>query len=357
MFKLKTRIKLLLSITLCLLIFQLQTMAQDTPGLSGFFHITGGLFNYRTNTVARFIRSDISNKVTNSLYSAPNAETQVTPLGALELKYTFKNKKTQLFFGSSILDVVRLDFVQQLAVRKLLINGGHVSLGVLLSTVPVSVWEDPFLVNIERVESERKSLGARIQWANIAQSNIGIQYDIRKIELDELSGSSLGLSLEEQKLLDRNGFTHRMTINYTKKLGSSHTFMPTINITYSSTEGESKKGPGMSVEISHAYRKNRVVLVTNLSGGYRKYKAINPIYQTRQSNTEFGIVESLFYRLNNNPNRELLMTTSLAYVQSKSKIDFFSQSGLLVQLGIMLQFSPKLNSDGQDELKKSQTKK
>ena len=297
-------------------------MGQDAPGLSGFVHITGGTFNYRTNTVASFLKSGISEKVTNSLYTIPDAEFQATPLGALELKYTFKNKNTQLFFGSSILDVVRLDFVQQFAVRKLFKNDGYVSIGILLSTVPVSVWEDPFIVDVERVETIRNSLGVRMEWVNIAQSNIGVRYDIRKIELEEHSGKFLGLSIDEQKLLNRNGFAHRMTINYNKKISDSHTFVPTINVTYSDTKGESKKGLGMSVEISHAYNKKRIVLVTNLSGGYRKYKAINPIYQTRQSNTEFGIVESLFYRLNNNPNRALLMTASVAYVQSKSNIDF-----------------------------------
>ena len=349
MLKLKTQIKLQLCITLCLLIFHCPLVGQDTPGLSGFFHITGGIFNYRTNTVARFIKSGISKKVTNSLYTVPDAEFQATPLGALELKYTFKNKNTQLFFGSSILDIVRLDFVQQFAVRKLFKNNEYMSIGVLLSTVPVSVWEDPFIVDVERVETIRNSLGARMEWVNIAQSNIGVRYDIRKIELEEHSGNFLGLTIDEQKLLDRNGFTHRMTISYTKKISNSHTFVPVINISYSDTKGESKKGLGMSVEISHAYRKKRIVLVTNLSGGYRQYKAINPIYQTKQSNTEFGIVESLFYRLNNNPNRELLMTTSLAYVQSKSNINFFTQNGLLAQIGVMLRFSPKLEPDGKNE--------
>jgi len=351
--ELKTQIKLQLGITLSLLIFYGPLAGQDTPGLSGFVHITGGAFNYRTNTVAGFLKSGISEKVTNSLYTTPDTEFQTTPLGALELKYTIKNKKFQLFFGSSILDIVRLDFVQQFAVRKLFKNDGYVSIGILLSTIPVSVWEDPFIVDVERLETIRNSLGVRMEWVNIAQSNIGVRYDVRKIELEEHSGRSLGLSIDEQKLLDRNGFAHKMTINYTKKISNSHTFVPMINISYNNTNGESKKGPGMSVEISHAYSKNRIVLVTNLSGGYRKYEAINPIYQTKQSNTEFGIVESLFYRLNNNPNRVLLMTASMAYVQSISNIDFFTQSGLLGQIGVMLRFSPKQGAGRKDELQKN----
>lgn len=347
--KYKTQVKLKLGITLCLLIFNGQLVGQAASGLSGFFHITGGAFNYRTNTVAKFLRGGISEKVTNSLYTVPNTDFLATPLGAIELKYTFKNKNTQLFLGSSILDIVRLDFVQQFAVRKLFKNDGYVSIGMLLSTVPVSVWEDPFIVNIERVETNRNSFGVRMEWVNIAQSGIGVRYDIRKNELEEHSGEFLGLSIDEQKLLDRNGVTHRMTISYTKKISDSHTFVPMIHVTYSDTKGKSKQGPGMSVEISHAYSKKRIVLVTNLSGGYRKYKAVNPIFQTKQSNTEFGIVESIFYRLNNNPNRALLMTTSLAYVQSKSNIDFFTQSGLLAQIGVMLRFSPKLEPDGKNE--------
>ena len=337
--------KLSLFITLCLLLLYWPLMGQDAPGLSGFVHITGGMFNYRTNTIASFLNRGISDKVTNSLYTISDTEFQASPLGALELKYTFKNKKSQLFFGNSILDIVRLDFVQQFAIRKLFENNEYVSIGMLLSTVPVAVWEDPFIVDVERVATKRNSLGIRTEWANIAQSNIGLRYEIRKITLGEHSGSFLGLTLDEQNLLDRNGFDHRMTISYSKKFSNSHTFIPAINVKYNDANGKSKKGLGMSIEISHAYHKNKISLVSNLSGGYRKYSAVNPIYQTTQSNTEFSIVESLFYRLNNNLNRALLLTASVAYVQSRSNINFFTQSGLLAQLGIMLKFSPKLEPE------------
>ena len=327
------------------------SIAQDQPGLSGFVQFSGSYFNFSTNTISGFLKNDISETTTYSLYEKPLSQQLFSILGASELRYTFPKRKYQLYFGGSLLDVVRLDLVQQLAIRRLLVNNGFISVGVLGATIPVAVWQDPYVVGIERVETNRNSIGMRFEWSNILNSNFTFQYDIRGIEIEERSGDFLGLLSEEKNMLDRNGSLHRLKISYYKKYGEQHIIIPAFVIGYNNAKGEAKKGYGVILDVSYGYTKNRLTLATNISGGIRKYRASNPIYDKRQTNIEFGFTESVFYRLNNNPRAILLLNTSLAYVLSDSNIDFHTQSGFLVQLGIVLRFGPILEPKGKKESK------
>lgn len=322
------------------------SMAQDEPGLSGFIQISGSYFNFRTNTISGFLRKSASETTTYSLYERPQNQQLYSTLGATELRYTFPKRKYQLYFGGSLLDVVRMDMVQQLAIRRLLANNGFISLGVLGATIPVAVWEDPYLVDTERIETKRKSFGMRFEWSNLLQSNFTFQYDIRSIDIEERSGDYLGLLPEEKNLLDRNGSSHRLKISYYKKYGEQHAIIPAFVTVFMNAKGEAKRGYGLSLDISHGYHKNRLTLATNVSAGLRKFGASNPIYDTKQTNMEFGFTESVFYRLNKNPRAILLLNTSLAYLHSDSNIDFHIQSGFLVQIGIVLRFGPILKLKG-----------
>ncbi len=322
------------------------SIAQDQPGLSGFVQFSGSYFNFRTNTISGFLKNGISETTTYSLYENPNSQQLYSVLGAIELRYTFPKRKYQLYFGGSLLDVVRMDMVQQLAIRRLLVNNGFISVGVLGATIPVAVWEDPYVVGIERIETNRNSIGMRFEWSNILNSNFTFQYDIRNNKIEERSGDFLGLLSEEKNLLDRNGSLHRLEISYYKKYGEQHIIIPALVIEYKNTKGEAKRGYGIGLDVSHVYTNNRLTLATNLSGGIRKYRTSNPIYDKRQTNIEYGFTESVFFRLNNNPRAILLLNTSLAYLLSDSNIDFHTQSGFLVQLGILLRFGPIIQPKG-----------
>jgi len=344
------------SCRICILLFFLigsnyVSKAQDQPGLSGFVQLSGSYFNFRTNTISSFMKNKVSETITNSLYEKPQNQQLFSSLGASELRYTFSKRKYQIYFGGSLLDIVRMDLVQQLAIRRLLANNEFISIGVLGTTVPVSVWEDPYAIGVERTGTSRQSIGLRFEWSNILNSNVAFQYDLRGVNIDEKSGSTLDLSPEEMSLLNRNGTMHRLKTSYLKRVGKEHIIIPALIFSYTNTKGEAKRGYGIRLEASHAYTKKRITIASNIEGGLRKYKASNPIYDKKQTNVEFGFTESVFYRLNNNPKAVLLLNGSLTYLSSQSNIDFHSQSGFLVQLGLVFRFGPILTPPGRNESK------
>jgi len=330
---------------LVVLIFVLKhchVIAQDEPGLSGYIQLSYAYMNFRTNTVAGFLKSGISENITSSLYERPHSQQIFTSMAASEIKYTFKNKKWQLYFGGSLLDIVRLDLVQQFAVRMFPGDKGYVSLGILGTGVPVSVWSDPYATGIEREETERNSLGFRFEWLHIGPTNLGIQYDFRANALTEQSGMFLRLSDAERRLLDRNGFAQRIQINYYQQLSKAHTLIPAVIYRHINTKGTAKKGYGISADVSYGYTKKRFTSAANVAFGYRKYVAENPIYQKKQRNHEFSVTENVFYRINSNPKMALLLTSSVSYVLSESNIEFHSQNGFLFQIGMILKYGPLL---------------
>ena len=319
-----------------------KVVAQNEPGLSGFIQLSYAYMNFKTNTVAGFLRSGISESITSSLYEKPQSQQVFTSMGASEIKYTFKNKKWQLYFGGSLLDIVRLELVQQLAVRMFPGDKGYVSLGILGTGIPVSVWADSYVTGIEREETERNSLGFRFEWLYIGRSNFGIQYDFRTNAITEKSGEFLGLSDAERELLDRNGFAQHIKINYYKEFSKAHTLIPAVIFKLINTKGAARKGIGISTDVSYGYMKKRFTTATNVAFGYRKYVAENPVYQKKQRNYEFSVTENIFYRINKNPKFTLLLTSSVSYVLSESNIEFHSQNGFLFQIGMILKYGPLL---------------
>jgi len=323
--------------------------AQNEPGLSGFIQVSGAYLNFKTNTVAGFLRSGISEGTTPSLFEKPPSQQVFTSMAASEIKYTFKGRKWQLYFGGSLLDIVRLELIQQLAVRMFIGEKGYVGLGILGTGVPISVWTDPYVVGIEREATVRNSLGFRFEWTYIAQTNLGIQYDFRTNAITEQSGEFLGLSETERNLLDRNGFDQRIRVNYIKKISEGHSLLPDVTYKHFNANGAAKKGHGIGVGLTYSYKKSRFTSAANIAFGYRRYAAENPVYQIKQQNREFSVTENVFYRVNNNPRAALIVTGSVSYVLSDSNIDFHSQNGLLLSIGILFKYGPILRPKGYRE--------
>jgi len=81
---------------------------------------------------------------------------------------------------------------------------------------PTQTWEDPYVVGVNRKETDRTSRGPRIEYDKILGTGFGVQYTQRKTEIDkERSGTTqLGLPADQAKLLEREGDTRRLVGYY-----------------------------------------------------------------------------------------------------------------------------------------------
>lgn len=133
-------------------------------GFSGYIGPAAGAVRYKSNMIAglRKINVDFGEEITKSLTEEAESRTQGIGLLNFELGYNFAGTRTRLFVGSTLEDFIRFDLAQQVGVRQEIGNMGTLSAGILLSSIPVAVWKDPYVANSPRQDTDRESTGGRL---------------------------------------------------------------------------------------------------------------------------------------------------------------------------------------------------
>ncbi len=139
----------------------------EKSGFSGFVRPGIGYMRFKSNLVASFLGFDLSKRKTDSLIDTPDSESTPIALLPFSVEYTFASTRTQLFLGTELTDLIRFDFAQQAGVKQGIGKAGILQAGVLFSGIPAKVWRDPYVVNQDRDDTQRKSNGARLVWDRI----------------------------------------------------------------------------------------------------------------------------------------------------------------------------------------------
>lgn len=323
--------------------------AQDyaSPGFQGYVQLTGGPIWFASNTVSTLVRNSLTDSRAESFDEKASLNPLVTGLFQLEVGYTTKNSRYNFSFGNSLQDLVRFDVVQQLAFRRFLANEGYFGISYLLSTIPIGVWQDPYVLNEERVSTRRDSQGIRIELSKIGSTKLGVQYDVRFIRLDEKSGEYLNLTDQEMQLLDRNGLMHRMALTHRHTKGSFR-LLSTLRFIYDQSDGKASSGLGTTAEVTFGTFSGKVTNLATLFGSYWKSFEQNPVFSQTEQTTGIGVREVFYYQLTANPQRSWSAMVSASYILGKSNIDFLTTEGLLAQAGIIFRFKPSQASHTSD---------
>jgi opacity protein-like surface antigen len=315
-----------------------ETLPRES-GFSGFIQPGIGYLNYKSNMVASFLGFDLSDKKTDSLTDSPNSQDNVVALATFSLKYTFASTRTQLFIGTDLRDLIRLDLSQQLGIRQEIGALGILQGGFLFTAIPAKVWKDPYVVNQNRQETSRDSNGARLVWDRIFGSGLQLQYTYRMIDVgSEKSGQFLGLPANERRLLERDGDRHIGEIWYTFNIGKKHRLQPTFIYTKDNRDGDAMTSDGYDFQLTYAYQGESLAFIGNALLGRADYDEKNPIYGKTQEDDRYGIQGRLYYKnpwewslLGSNPMNFYVGAT---YVNSDANIDFYDQEIFLTSAGV-----------------------
>jgi hypothetical protein len=312
----------------------------EEGGISGRFSVGASWLRVKTNMVSGTKFGDLSDDRISSLLDEPDSETNINPAFGGELRYTFSDTRTQAFFGSALIDRLRFDFSQAIGLRKQWDETGIFEGAFLFNSIPIEVWEDPYLVGAKREETDRTSTGGRFSWSRIYNSNFHATYSYRDIEIDdELSGTwpTLGLTSAEQALLNREGDHHQAELLYTHPLGDNQWIGPAIKYDHYGLDGDAMSNDVYSVMLSHTYATEKWRLVTNLLYGYADYDERNPIYQKTQDAHRYGISTTLLY-----PNffnvENLTGILGVGYLNENANIDFYDTEIIAVTASTMYTF-------------------
>jgi len=338
----KTAIALAIS-ALAMPALALEEMPKEA-GFSGHVNLGVGSGSIESNFLARIPGVDIDlGSETIKDFDSPDDESITLPSLNLNIGYTFASKKTRVFLGSDLEDFLSFDRSTVLALRHDFDRIGNVQLSLLSSAFPgTEVWEDPYLRNEKRKDTEFSSTGARITWDRIFGSLFEVKITARERELDEeRSGSdpSLGLTAAERKLLDREGDVSRFQVGYKASMrDGTHIIRPSVAYIDRDLDGDAMSQDGYEIGLTWAYNNGdnfrwvNNVLYQSLDGDKE-----NPIFNEVSDEDVIGLASQMFFPgafglKNWTPN------VSAIWADGDNDIDFNDSSGWLISAGVFRRF-------------------
>ncbi len=316
--------------------FALDPIPQQS-GFSGFIQPGAGYLSISSNTVAKVLSFDLSDKRINDLDEEPDSESTAIFTAPFKLAYTFAGTRTQIFLGTEVGDLLSFDTAQQLGVKQGIGSLGVLQAGLLFSG-NVRVWEDPFVTGQNRDDTSRQNTGVQLVWDKIFGSNLELEYSIRKVDIDsEKSGEFLGLTNSEQDRLDRNGTIHRASAGYAFKFGRN-TLTPQIGIFSEDLDGEAMANTGVDLQLTYLYDGDPISLVLNGYVGQADFDKSNPVFDKTREDERYGASATVYYKnpwgwtlLGSEPMRFFVTG---AYFGVESNIDFYNQEAILGMGGV-----------------------
>jgi hypothetical protein len=306
-------------------------------GFSGFVQPGVGYLSIESNTVAKVLSFELSDKRIDSLDDEPDSESTVIFSIPFKLAYTFASTRTEVFLGTDVGDLLSFDTAQQLGVKQGLGGLGVLQAGLLFSN-NVRVWEDPFLTGQNRDDTGRLNAGGQVVWDKIFGSNFELEYSLRKVDIDnEKSGESLPLTSAQRDRLDRNGVIHRAGLGYRFKFGQ-HILIPQANFFSEDLDGEAMANTGADLQLSYIYDGDPITLALNGYYGQAEFDKSNPVFGETRDDDRYGASATVYYK---NPwgwslfgSEPMRFFVTGAYFAVDSNIDFYNQEAMLGMGGI-----------------------
>lgn len=186
------------------------------------------------------------------------------------------------------------DFLTQDGALGFGVRQGIGSLGIvrasLLASIPLKVWKDPYLTNVDRSSTDRTGFGVRLGWEHIFESDLDLTLTTRSIELeDERSGQTNGLTESQRQLLYREGDINKLEVSYTWIPSPHHVIQPGIVWIDHDLDGDAMAMDGYSAKLSYAYLGlSKVEFLVNLLAGKMESDTYNPIFAKKEEVDRLG---------------------------------------------------------------------
>lgn len=321
------------------------TPVQEEPGVSGFFQLGIGAVSAETNMIATTFggSAELGDDTIDDPTQDPDSESAAIPMVALSVTYTFENKTTELFFGSSLEDFLQFDFATALGVRHQVDSLGIFEVSALSTPLATEVWEDPYVAGVERDETDRNTDGVRLQWGSILGSGFDVRISSREVDIDdERSGDALvasaTITATEQELLDRNGDINVLSVVYNWNIAEGRILAIGVNSVEHDLDGDAMSYDGTSVQLTYAAKlDDRRRLVSNVFFGTYEFDETNPIVDETDEMDQVGVSATYFL---SDPFgfKDWTGNIAVVYADSDNDIDFYDTNSAMVSVGMLRRF-------------------
>ena len=320
--------------------YGIEPVPQQT-GWSGFVTLGAGVLEAKTNLVAGVSTYgvDLGKSKISSLDDSPKSQSMGLPQLNLNLNYTFATR-TQLFFGNSLENVIQFDTATNFGVRQQFADESILELSAISSPAlaPVQVWQDPYVVGLNRKETDRTSRGLRIEYDKILGTGFGVRYAQRTTEIDrERSGAALGLTADNAALLNREGDSRRLLLSYRFPVMGRNLLEVRVGRLEDDLDGKAMSGEQNEIHLTHAYIGDRFTMASNLFLAKQDFDATNPVFGKTRSDDNWGIGFTVFDKKIFG-SQHWLGQAMVAWYGQDSNIDFYDAGSLIATVGAQYRF-------------------
>ena len=312
-------------------------------GFSGYVNLGVGGISVESNMLASIMSGniDIGDKEVGSLNDSPNSsEGGAIPVINFELSYTFAETRTQLHLGNLLEDYLSMDTTTIAGVRQEVGRAGMVGASYRATTIKTEVWQDPYLTDAKRKDTDRTSDGFRVFWQQFMSSGLEIRYTYSEIDIDnELSGQSLALTPQQRKLLDRQGDIDRFALLYEfSSEDKKHIVEPQLAYIDRDLDGNAMANDGVRASVNYIYQHDdRWRWVVNASYGDYDYKEANPIYDRKDQSNHYGASLSMFYT-GAFGLKDWTFNATAGWYEQDNDLDFYDASVGVIAVGMLRRF-------------------
>ena len=322
----------------------------DESGFSGYISVGVTGLEFKSNVVAgNALDKKISdNRITN-LHEKASRESTVVPNVDYNFIYTFASSQTELYLGTDLEDLLTFDGNTKFGVRRNFNDLGIMGARLLFSTLPATVWKDPYNTTYPRNHTDMTSLGAAFTWDDIAGSKFGLEVRLRKHEIDGGDKSGLtapyagefphGLTnfqLNDQ--LDREGDSRMLIATYHWKINDESYLKPSLRYTDYDLDGQAMQYKRTALKLDYLKTAEKWSFIVSAAIGQDDYNHINPLFAKEADSTSLGATFTVGYKNPFDWSDKLSLLATLSAYENDSDIDFYDTTITIANLMFVYRF-------------------
>ena len=321
----------------------------DEDGFSGYVSAGTASMNFKSNMIAGTVFDD---EITHASISTidGSADSKTTPTGTINLnvKYTFADAKTEVFVGRELYDVLSFDDAATLGVRKYFNNIGILGVGLLKSSIPTKVWEDPYATGVNRSSTEMTTMGLSLKWEGILHTNFEVELRSRKIDIEAERSATTGTrngeyshGLTDSELnykLNREGDLRQVIGRHVLVIENNEFLKTSVKYNNYDLDGKAMQHDKLTAELEYLYvgKKWNFIAVVNAATDY--YRETNPLFNDKANAFAYGGSFTAMYKNPFDLSPKLSIIATAANYKYDSDINFYDTSATMLHIGAVYNF-------------------
>jgi hypothetical protein len=262
---------------------------------------------------------DKKNEKASSLKKNSNYYQKLDPGLILDLNFSFPSG-TNLYFGNPAEDAgkaIKFGCSQNLK------NNSVIGISAKYK-YDESAWEDPFITDQNREETDVDIYVFDIFVERIAGSNLNIEYSFETVNVEH---DVLGDHYNELK---RDGFIHSLSMGYSFMLGVNNVIVPSLKYAITDFDGKSNNFSSYSASIDYRKSMKNIVCTLSISVSNDRHQKTHPVpeFNKKRDDVTFKTL-SIVTWMNPMGYNDYFINLGGMFIENESNINFFDSTTYL----------------------------